>query len=183
MNRGAWWATVHRVAELDMTEQLTLSLVEFQNRCEKLDQVCILTIQCSILSSVNKCKMTQDSAHVSGLKEVSLKKSINNIGHFLVEFRLSWWSKPRTNAFSSDHRLQWWDRVVCPSALLHLHFFSAPVPSTEQMRIASQRWSFCKSRWGSEAALFLIQSLPPQKRKLGEVVKHSFPCFLFVIGV
>ena len=37
MNRGAWWATVHRVAELDMTEQLTLSLVEFQNRCEKLD--------------------------------------------------------------------------------------------------------------------------------------------------
>ena len=40
--------------------------------------------------------MTQDSAHVSGLKEVSLKKSINNIAHFLVEFQLSWWSKPRT---------------------------------------------------------------------------------------
>ena len=58
--------------------------------------MCILTIQCSILSSVNKCKMTQDSAHVSGLKEVSLKKSINNIAHFLVEFQLSWWSKPRT---------------------------------------------------------------------------------------
>ena len=25
MERGAWWATVHGVAELDMTEQLTLS--------------------------------------------------------------------------------------------------------------------------------------------------------------
>ena len=23
MHRGAWWATVHGVAELDMTEQLT----------------------------------------------------------------------------------------------------------------------------------------------------------------
>ena len=23
MDRGAWWATVHRVTELDMTEQLT----------------------------------------------------------------------------------------------------------------------------------------------------------------
>ena len=32
MDRGAWWATVHGVTELDMTEQLTLSLVEFQNR-------------------------------------------------------------------------------------------------------------------------------------------------------
>ena len=26
MDRGAWWATVHRVAESDMAEQLTLSL-------------------------------------------------------------------------------------------------------------------------------------------------------------
>ena len=26
MDRGAWWATVHAVAELDTTEQLTLSL-------------------------------------------------------------------------------------------------------------------------------------------------------------
>ena len=26
MDRGIWWATVHRVAVLDMTEQLTLSL-------------------------------------------------------------------------------------------------------------------------------------------------------------
>ena len=25
MNRGAWWATVHGVAELDRTEQLTQS--------------------------------------------------------------------------------------------------------------------------------------------------------------
>ena len=25
MDRGAWWATVHEVAELDTTEQLTLS--------------------------------------------------------------------------------------------------------------------------------------------------------------
>ena len=25
MEKGAWWATVHRVAELDTTEQLTLS--------------------------------------------------------------------------------------------------------------------------------------------------------------
>ena len=26
MDRGTWWATVHEVTELDMTEQLTLSL-------------------------------------------------------------------------------------------------------------------------------------------------------------
>ena len=26
MDRGAWWATVHGVSELDMTEKLTLSL-------------------------------------------------------------------------------------------------------------------------------------------------------------
>ena len=26
MDRGAWWATIHGVAELDMTEQLSLSL-------------------------------------------------------------------------------------------------------------------------------------------------------------
>ena len=26
MDRGAWWAIVHRMAELDMTEQLILSL-------------------------------------------------------------------------------------------------------------------------------------------------------------
>ena len=26
MDRGAWWATVHRIAESDMTEQLTLSI-------------------------------------------------------------------------------------------------------------------------------------------------------------
>ena len=25
MDRGAWWATVHGVTELDMSEQLTLS--------------------------------------------------------------------------------------------------------------------------------------------------------------
>ena len=24
MDRGAWWATIHRVAELDMTEQLSI---------------------------------------------------------------------------------------------------------------------------------------------------------------
>ena len=27
MDRGAWWATIHEVAESDMTEQLTLSLL------------------------------------------------------------------------------------------------------------------------------------------------------------
>ena len=30
MDRGAWWATVYGVTELDMTEQLTLSLFYFQ---------------------------------------------------------------------------------------------------------------------------------------------------------
>ena len=29
MDRGSWWATVHGVAELDMTEQLTLSHLSF----------------------------------------------------------------------------------------------------------------------------------------------------------
>ena len=30
MDRGAWWATVYGVTELDMTEQLTLSLFYFK---------------------------------------------------------------------------------------------------------------------------------------------------------
>ena len=29
MDRGVWWATVHRVTKTDMTEQLTLSLSKY----------------------------------------------------------------------------------------------------------------------------------------------------------
>ena len=30
MDRGAWWATIHEVTKLDMTEKLTLSLVSIE---------------------------------------------------------------------------------------------------------------------------------------------------------
>ena len=33
MNRGAWWATVHRIAESDMTEQLSLDLMVSSGPC------------------------------------------------------------------------------------------------------------------------------------------------------
>ena len=44
MDRGAWWATVHRVTESDTTEQLTQieTLIESQlyvNVCVHLDEV------------------------------------------------------------------------------------------------------------------------------------------------
>ena len=34
MGRGAWWATVHEVAELDTTEQLHFHLIVYQLVCD-----------------------------------------------------------------------------------------------------------------------------------------------------
>ena len=37
MDRGAWWATVHGVTELDMTEQLSTAQCSLQYRADYLE--------------------------------------------------------------------------------------------------------------------------------------------------
>ena len=40
MNRGVWWVIVHGVAELDMTERLTLSSVQFSSVAQLCPALC-----------------------------------------------------------------------------------------------------------------------------------------------
>ena len=44
MGRGAWWATVHGVAELDTIESLILSLFNFFHHWKKGQERCLLSV-------------------------------------------------------------------------------------------------------------------------------------------
>ena len=121
-----------------------------------------------------------------GSRKFLSRKSINNIVHFLVEFQLSWWSKPRTEMLfllitACSGGMEW-------SVLVLFCTFTCFLP----LFLPLNRWEsrvsdgLFVSQWGSEAALFLIQSLLPQKRKLGEVaniVSHAFFCHWSVIAL
>ena len=68
MDRGAWWATVHRVAESDTNEVLLLLLLSLRKQARKR-KVKFTKINCTNSENIKTCKSVLKTAKVLIIKE------------------------------------------------------------------------------------------------------------------